>query len=178
MTTAQRVYDLLLLPLLVIALAFEPNFRHGFMNYSESGQHLATMRELANGSLLFRDLFVQYGPLHYYVPTLFAGVFGESIATLRGYFLAGEIFGFLALWGLCRALIPNRIFATAAVIVAVMYAHHPFWSTRWGGFRFAFVYLSLWCLVALLRNRRPHLPVLAGAFAALAFLHTLSLIHI
>ncbi|MBW1885315.1 MAG: hypothetical protein JRJ58_17410, partial [Deltaproteobacteria bacterium] len=169
---AMRSFDLLLVPICLISLAWEPNFSHGFINYNESGQHLATMREMARGSLLFRDLFVQYGPLHYFVPYWAAGAFGESLETLRGYFLLGEIAGFLAAWGLCRALIPSRIFASAAALVMVIEAHHTFWSARWGGFRFAFVYLSLWCLVVALNRQRPRLLFFAGAGAALAFLHT------
>jgi hypothetical protein len=167
-----RVFEFVLVPLCLVALAYEPNYAHGFINYNESGQHLAAIRELARGSLLFRDLFVQYGPLHYFVPYWTTGIFGESIPTLRGYFLAGEIAGFLAMLGLCRALIPSRVFATAAAFVIVMEAHHPFWSTRWGGFRFAFVYLSLWCLVIALQQRRPRLLFLAGLSGALALLHT------
>jgi len=167
-----KAFDWGIAPLILVALAFEPNFRHGFLNYNESGQHLVAMHELAKGSLLFRDLFAQYGPLHYHVPAALGAIFGETIATLRGYFLAGEIAGFLAAWALCRALIPRRGFAFAAALVIVMEAHHPFWSTRWGGFRFAFVYLSLLGLwFGLLRPRSGWL-VFAGAMAGLAFLHT------
>lgn len=172
MNAAVRAFELLVIPLCIVALAWEPNFAHGFINYNESGQHLAAMRELANGKLLFRDIFGQYGALHYFVPYWATGVFGESITTLRGYFLWGEIAGFLAALGLARALIKNRLFANAAAIAVVVFAHHPFWSTRWGGFRFAFVYLSIWCLVAALRQPGSRALVLAGMMAALAFLHT------
>jgi hypothetical protein len=167
-----KVFDWGIAPLVLVALAFEPNFRHGVLNFNESGQHLVAMHELANGSALFRDVFAQYGPLHYYVPTALGRVFGESIATLRGYFMAGEIAGLLAAWALCRALIPRRGFAFAAAVVIVMEAHHPFWSTRWGGFRFAFVYLSLLGLWLGLVRPRSWWLVFAGASAGLAFLHT------
>lgn len=172
MNAAVRAFELLVVPICIVALAWEPNFAHGFINYNESGQHLAAMRGLASGKLLFRDLFGQYGALHYFVPYWATGVFGESITTLRGYFLWGEIAGFLAALGLARALIKNRLFANAAAIAAVVFAHHPFWSTRWGGFRFAFVYLSIWCLVAALRQPGSRALLLAGLTAALAFLHT------
>lgn len=172
MAALSRLFDWAIAPLILVALAYEPNFRHGFLNYNESGQHLVAMHELVRGSLLFRDLFAQYGPLHYYVPAGLGLVFGESIATLRGYFHAGEIAGFLAAWALCRALIPRRGFAFAAAVVIVMEAHHPFWATRWGGFRFAFVYLSLLGLwFGLLRPGSSWL-VFAGACAGLAYLHT------
>ena len=172
MNTLSRIVDWLIVPGCLVALAYEPNYPHGFLNYNESGQHLVTLRELARGSELFRDLFVQYGPLHYFVPAIAAGWFGETIATLRGYFLAGEIAGFLAAWALCRVLIPSRTFAIAAAFVLVMEAHHPFWSTRWGGFRFAFVYLSLLGLTLALLRRQSLWLFVAGGTAAIAWLHT------
>ncbi len=172
MAALSKAFDWGIAPLILVALAFEPNFRHGFLNYNESGQHLVAMHELATGSVLFRDLFAQYGPLHYQVPAALSVVFGDSIATLRGYFLAGEIAGFLAAWALCRALIPRSGFAFAAAVVIVMEAHHPFWSTRWGGFRFAFVYLSLLGLWYGLVRPRSWWLVFAGACVGLAFLHT------
>ncbi len=47
MSAAGRAFEQLLVPLCVIALVWEPNFAHGFINYNESGQHLSTIRELA-----------------------------------------------------------------------------------------------------------------------------------
>jgi hypothetical protein len=130
------------------------------------------IRELLRGGALFRDVFVQYGPLHYEVPALAFAVFGASLATLRGYFLAGEIATLLAAFVLARRAIASRGFAWAAALLVVVHAHHPFWSTRWGGFRFAFVYGTLAALLRAAETGRRGWLVAAGVLAALAFLHT------
>jgi hypothetical protein len=158
--------------LVMVALAYEPNFAHGYINYNESGQHLAAIAELARGSLLFRDIFVQYGPLHYYIPLGAFEALGYSIATLRGYFLVGEIAGLLAAYALAREVIGRRFLAGVAGIALVVLSHHPFWSTRWGGWRFAFVYLAVLALLRFSRTRRAGWMIASGVSTALAFLHT------
>ena len=135
MSIALRILDWLLVPLAIVALAWEPNYAHGVLNYNESGQHLAAIGAMQRGDLLFRDIFVQYGPLHYLVPLWLFGHFGDSIATLRGYFLSGEIAGLVAAYALARQLLPGRAFAILAGLAIAMEAHHPFWSTRGGGWR-------------------------------------------
>lgn len=154
-------------------LAWEPNFAHGFVNYNESGQHLAAIAALERGQHLYRDVFVQYGPLHYHVPAWLFAHAGAGLHTLRGYFLAGEIASLLAAFALARTLVRPRAFAWAAGVAVAIYAHFPFWSTRWGGVRFAFVYLTVLALARAVGARRPA-PwwAAAGIASALAFLHT------
>jgi hypothetical protein len=172
MQIALRMFDCLLVPLAIVVLAFEPNFAHGYINYNESGQHLAAIGEMHRGGLLFRDIFVQYGPLHYWVPYWAFEHVGYSIATLRGYFLLGEIAGLLAAYAVCRQVISHRLFAGLAGLLIAIEAHHPFWSTRWGGWRFAFVYLVLFALIRFSRTRKRGWTFAAGLASGLAFLHT------
>ena len=127
---------------------------------------------MQRGDLLFRDIFVQYGPLHYLVPLWLFGHFGDSIATLRGYFLSGEIAGLVAAYALARQLLPGRAFAILAGLAIAMEAHHPFWSTRWGGWRFFFVYVALTALLRFSHTRNPAWMLAGGVSSALAFLHT------
>lgn len=169
------VFDWITIPALLIWIIREPNFAHGFINYNESGQHLALIHELKQGRLLFRDLFAQYGVLHYYVPAWAFAVFGSSVATLRGYFLAGEMVSLLAAFVLARSAIVGRSLGALAGVVLVIESHHPFWSTRWGGFRFAFIYLALFALIRanrLARDGRGAWLFAAGASSAIAYLHT------
>ncbi|MCS5636923.1 MAG: hypothetical protein NZ990_10420 [Myxococcota bacterium] len=172
MLIALRILDWLLVPLAIVALAYEPNFAHGALNYNESGQHLAAIGSMQRGELLFRDIFVQYGPLHYYVPLWLFDHLGHSLATLRGYFLSGEIAGLVAAYGLARQLLSTRTFAVLAGLVIAMEAHHPFWSTRWGGWRFFFVYVALAAMLRFSDTRKPGWMLAAGLSSALAFLHT------
>ncbi len=170
-----RLLDFILAPAVIAWLAWEPNHAHGFLNYNESGQYLSAVGELQRGSLLFRDLFAQYGPLQYYGPLWFFGLFGSSIASLRLFLLVGEIASLIAAYALARVVIPKRGFAWLAGLAIVIESHHPFWSTRWGGFRFAFIYLSLLALVMAGRataERRAWWLALAGSMAGVAFLHT------
>ena len=172
MLIALRILDWFLVPLAIVALAYEPNFAHGALNYNESGQHLAAIGAMQRGDLLFRDIFVQYGPLHYYVPLWLFDHLGDSIATLRGYFLSGEIAGLVAAYGLARQLLSTRAFAVLAGLAIAMEAHHPFWSTRWGGWRFFFVYVALAAMLRFSYTRKPGWMLAAGLSSAIAFLHT------
>ena len=172
MLIALRILDWLLVPLAIIALAYEPNFAHGALNYNESGQHLAAIGAMQRGELLFRDIFVQYGPLHYYVPFWLFDHLGHSITTLRGYFLSGEIAGLVAAYGLARQLLPTRAFAILAGLAIAMEAHHPFWSTRWGGWRFFFVYVALAAILRFSATRNPAWMLAAGLSSTMAFFHT------
>ena len=59
MLIARRTLEWLLIPLGIAALAYEPNFSHGFINYNESGQHLAAIAELHRGA--FQQLVADKG---------------------------------------------------------------------------------------------------------------------
>ena len=103
------LFDWLLVPSVVVALAFEPNFAHGFINYSESGQYLGAIDELLRGGVLYRDAFAQYGPLQYWIPAGLFASFGPSLSVLRGVLHAGEILSLVSAAALCRVVISSRL---------------------------------------------------------------------
>ncbi len=164
--------DWVLLPFLIVSFAYEPNFAHGLINYNELGQYLSAINGLSHGQHLYRDIFVQYNPLQYYVPLWAMQIFGMTLPVLKGYFLFGEIFTFLVLYVLSRRLIPNRFFSYLGSLFIVIEAHHPFWSLNWGGARFGFIYLSFFFLLAFTRDSKSLSMFLAGLFASAGFLHT------
>ncbi len=170
-----RLLDFFIVPGLLIALAYEPNAAHGYVDYLESGQYLAVIDGVFRGQVFYRDIYFFFGPLSYYGPALAMFFFGKTLAVLRQFFLVGDIAGFLALYALCRITLRNRFFAYAAALVIVIQVHHPFWSTRWGGFRFCSAYASLIVMAGLVRWRSTPLAAVGGFFAAIAFLHSIDM---
>ena len=166
----RRLVDLVLIPLAMVWLAYEPNFAHGFIDYFESGQYLSVINAIFHGKLPYKDLFVLFGPLHYWVPALAMLFFGKSIVVLRGFFLFGDVASLLVLYCLCRLFIRNRFFSTAAALLIVIEAHHPFWCTRWGGIRFAFGYLSLLSLTLFCKKKTARAMGWSGFFASVGSL--------
>lgn len=157
---------------LVASLVFEPNHVHGIMDYNECGQFLSVVNAMWSGQHLYKDIYLQYGPLHYWVPSAAMAVFGKTLETLRGYFFYGGLATVVLMAYVCRRLIPQRAVAYAAAILIAMESHHPFWSSRWGGWRFFMVAAAMYLLSWSARSPKAKYPALAGVFCALSFLHT------
>lgn len=160
-----------LVPYLIVTAAYEPNAASGLVDYLESGQYLTVIDTVFRGGALHRDVYFLFGPLTYLGPAAAMLVFGKTLAVLRGYFLAADILTYLVLYLLCRLLIRPRAWAYLASLVIVVQVHHPFWSTRWGGLRFAAAYASIAAWLWYLRARPRGAALLAGTMTALALLH-------
>ena len=166
-----RFLDFVLLPCLIVILAFEPNAAHGRVDYLESGQYLSVINEIFQGKILYRDTYLFFGPFSYYGPAFAMLLFGKTLAVLRQYFLLGDIVTYIVLYFLCRFVIRNRFLACLAAIVIVVQTHNPFWCSRWGGFRFVSAYAVILTLSLFIRSRSGKYAWLAGFFTGAAFLH-------
>ncbi len=173
MPILRKLFDWLIFPLLIIWLVFEPHFNYGTIDYLESGQYLSVIHGLWQGQMLYRDLFILFGPLSYLGPMVFMAFFGTTLAVLRAYFMTANIMNFLLIYVLCRILIRHRFLSYLACFFAVVEGHQPFWSVRWGGFRLTSALLFLIALTFYLRTRRKLFLLLSGVFATAGFLHSL-----
>lgn len=167
------ILDLLIAPFLIFFFSYEPLFAHGTIGYVEHGQHLSAIYGILNGQVLYKDIYVFFGPLSYYEPAFLMSLLGKTLAVFKGYLLAGNIISMLSLYVLCRVFIKNRFFSYMASFLIMLETHAPYFSTRWGGFRFAFNYWLLICLLKFYQKKQIRYLVLSGLFSFIAFLHSL-----
>jgi hypothetical protein len=168
----RQVFDWLIVPAGILFLAFDPNYRHGFVDYLEAGLHLGPINGIFHGEVPYRDSYTLFGPLFLYTPALIMAVFGKTLAVLRAYFHAAALLNLLIAYGVGRLVCRTRLMRYAIPLILLVEFHHPFWSTRWGGLR---VGLELLVLAGLLRYmqsqaRRPLL--LAGVLSGLGLLYS------
>jgi len=169
------VVDYLFIPLIIFWCAFEPNFIHGPVEYLEEGQHLSVINEVFHGKMPIKDTFTFYGPLHIYLPVLAMRLFKESLGALRGYFHFGNIFSLIIVYLLGRSICRTRFFSYLLAFLLLLEAHHPFWSTRWGGIRNGLGLLVVLFLVAFIKRRKRIWLVWAGIFSAFSLLYTIEI---
>ena len=167
-----RFLDFFIVPYLIVVFAYEPNFASGFEDYFESGQYLSVINGIFHGQIIYKDIFLLFGPLTYFGPVAAMTLFGKNLAVLRGFFLVTDITALLMVYVICRVLIQNRFFSYLASFLSVIEAHHPFWSTRWGGFRFVTAYIAILGILLFCAKKKKRYLFLAGVFSALAWLHS------
>lgn len=152
-----RLIDYLFIPLLIIGLAFEPNFLNGWVDYLESGQYLGPIGGIFRGEVPYRDSYTLFGPLFLYIPAGFMVLFGKTIAVLRTYFHISAILNLLIAYFLARIVCKKRYVYYAIPLVLLLEYFHPFWSTRWGGLRVGLGLLVVGGLIGYVKEfkRRP-----------------------
>jgi hypothetical protein len=172
MNRLAKVIDYLIIPLAIFFCAFEPNFRHGSIDYLEAGQYLAVINGIFHGKVLFKDLFIGYGPLSYYIPAQLMLIFGKSLVVLRGYFHFGNIFTLIIAYLLGRSILRSRIFSYLLAFLLLMEVNNPYWSTRWGGIKIGMGLLTLLLIISFIKSRKKSWLFLAGAVSSFAFLQS------
>ncbi len=114
----------------------------GDINLLDEGQFVSWPYQMLNGKLMFKDLFVMYGPLFIYPQYIFFKIFGPTFFTMRIYFFAGSLIALLLVYLICLKLklktftrliiialliflpgIQLRQAASFMVIVALLYAN-------------------------------------------------------
>ena len=122
-----RLLDFVIIPYLILFFAYEPNAANGWVVFLESGTYLSVINAIFHGQVLYRDVFLFFGPFSYWGPALAMFLFGKTLAVLRLYFLFGDILTYLTLYLLCRFVIRNRFLAYLAAVIIVIQVHNPFW---------------------------------------------------
>lgn len=77
---------ILIAPWIIGSLFFVTPF-YGELNLIDEGQFLAWVNHMMNGKLMYRDIYITYGPLYVYPLYFLFKVFGSSIFLLRVYFI-------------------------------------------------------------------------------------------
>ena len=163
------ILDYVLLPLAILFVAYQPNFIHGFIDYHELGQQVYAVNEIFRGEVPYKDIFMQYGPLHSYLQSFLMLIFGKHVAVIRGFFLFGSIITLIIGYLLGRTIYKTRAVSYFLGLLLIMETFDPFWATRWGGLRFGAGLLALLCACISIRDRKNPWMLLGGMCTVMAF---------
>ncbi|MFH1846511.1 MAG: hypothetical protein ABH869_03020 [Candidatus Omnitrophota bacterium] len=164
--------DYIIIPGVMLFFVFQPNFIHGYIDHFEAGKELVCINEVFYGRLPYKEIFQLFGPLNLYFQAFFMSLFGKTLVVLRWYFYAGTMVSLIATYWIGRILCRTRFFACAIAFFLITETVHPFWMTRWGGFRFGAGLLALLCMVIFFKTKQRRAIFFAGVLAAIAFLIT------
>lgn len=168
-----KFIDYAIIPLCIVFLLFDPNFKNGYIDHLEAGQYLSWVNGVFDGKLPYRDFFVLFGPFQIYIISFIMILFGKTLAVLRTYFYINYILSFLAIYFLSRMVCKKRVFAYIAVFICLVEVSQPFWASRWDFGRMGLGMVSLSLLVLFIKKEDWKFIFAAGVSSAFALLYSL-----
>lgn len=161
-----------LLGLMIIALAimWNPDYLKQELNLFEWGLYLPGIDAVSQGQVPYRDFFHLRGPFELYAPALFMKVFGYRADILAAYFYFGTMLTILVAVFIAFELVDQRFLLYSFVLALVVRTFPRVVFTFWGGMRYAWGLLALWCLVRFFKSNRSRWLVAAGCLTAIGAL--------
>ena len=138
------------------------SFFSGDINMIDEGQFSAWANHMSHGKLLFKDIYITYGPLSVYPLFLLFETFGASAFLVRLYLTLGGTLGILVSFFLMKEL---KLKKWITALLICMFLLIPVFNIRES--------VGLWGLYLLMRshNRKSlKLTFLAGIIASVSFL--------
>lgn len=159
--------DVLILSLFVILITVQPFFLHGRINIFEVGLYLPGINAILNGLVPFRDVFHLRGGFELYMPASLMSIFGTHLGVLFSYFYIGNVLCLVIAVLIARELFQTRLFLYLMIPVFVARTFPRVVFSYWGGLRYAFGLLALYCVVRFFRSEKNSWIFLAGVASAL-----------
>lgn len=138
------------------------NFFHGDINMIDEGQFGAWANHMLHGKLMYKDMYIVYGPLYVYPLYILFKIFQPSAFLVRLYLLLGGTVGIIASYFLLLELKVKRLFRIAVLSVFILV---PVLHLREG--------MALWTLFILIKAntyKSSLLYMASGVFSGLTFL--------
>jgi len=167
--------DIFLLFLLAMLLLWLPTYLKQELNLFELGLYLPGIDAVSQGQVPFRDFFHLRGPFELYLPTLFMKVFGFRLDVLATYFYVGTIMTMLASIIIAIELIEQRILLYSFVLILITRTFPRVVFTCWGGMRYAWGLLAIWCLIRFLKSNRSGWLLAGGCLTAIGMLTSIEI---
>ena len=160
---------MVLLGLMIIAIAimWNPHYLNQELNLFEWGLYLPGIDAVSQGQVPYRDFFHLRGPFELYAPALFMKIFGFRADVLATYFYLGTVLTILAAVLIAYELISQRLLLYSFVLILVIRTFPRVVFTFWGGMRYAWGLLAVWCLIRFFKTNRPGWLVAGGCLAAI-----------
>ena len=162
-------WDFCILSVLTVLLTWHPYYLHGKLNLFELGLYLPGIEAILQGQVPFRDFFYLRGPFELYVPAFLMHIFGTQVAVLETYFYVGTVLTLIVCIAIAKELYPSRGFLYVMALVLVVRTFPRVVFTFWGGLRYAWGVLSVFCLVRFLKSGHKGWMAAAGILSAIAF---------
>lgn len=160
--------DLCLLTLFLIFVIWNPYYLHQQINLFELGLYLPGIGAVLDGQIPYRDFFHLRGPFELVVPAMMMRVFGERVEVLSTYFYLGNVLCLLICMLIAYRIFPHRwiIYSFVPVLIARTYPRVVY--TYWGGFRYVWGLLAVYCLVEFILRKQKSWIFAAGVLTAIA----------
>jgi hypothetical protein len=160
---------IILLSLMMIAMAimWNPYYLKQELNLFEWGLYLPGIDAVSQGQVPYRDFFHLRGPFELYAPALFMKIFGHRADVLATYFYLGTILTIFVAILIAYELINQRFLLYSFVLVLVTRTFPRVVFTFWGGMRYAWGLLAIWCLIRFFKTRHPAWLFTSGCLAAI-----------
>ncbi|HOW36078.1 MAG TPA: hypothetical protein PL155_06675 [Candidatus Omnitrophota bacterium] len=168
-TAAPAFKDAVILCFFTVLVVFQPFFLYGQINIFEVGLYLPGINAILHGMVPYRDFFHLRGPFELYMPAGLMSLFGAQLSVLSAYFYFGTVLCLLVCVGIGKELYRTRGIFYLMVPVLVARTFPRVFFTWWGGMRYAFGLLVIYCLVKFLKCGRKRWLFFAGVFSACAF---------
>lgn len=165
-----KVLDFAILSLFTIIITFQPYFKHGEINFYETGIYLPVINALFHGQVLFRDVFVLRGPLEIFIPAFIMKIFTPHIVYLYLYFYIGTIITMLFYVFFAIFFLRKRIFLYAFVFSFIARTFPRVAFHIWGGIRFGFGILPIIFITLFLKYRKRVYLFISGLCCGIGFL--------
>ncbi len=158
---------LLSLMIIAIAIIWNPLYLHQELNLFEWGLYLPGIDAVSQGQVPYRDFFHLRGPFELYAPAFFMKIFGFRADVLAAYFYLGSVLTILVAVLIAYELVQQRLLLYSFVLILVTRTFPRVVFTFWGGMRYAWGLLAVWCLIRFFKSKRPGWLLAAGALSAI-----------
>jgi len=167
--------DIFFLFLLALLLLWQPSYSHQELNLFEWGLYLPGIDAVSQGQVPYRDFFHLRGPFELYAPAFFMKMFGFRADVLAAYFYFGTVLTILVAVLIAYELIQQRVLLYSFVLIIVTRTFPRVVFTCWGGMRYAWGLLAVWCLIRYCKTNRPGWLMAAGCLAAIGLLTSIEI---
>ena len=157
----------LVLMIIAIAITWNPHYLNQELNLFEWGLYLPGIDAVSQGQVPFRDFFHLRGPFELYAPVFFMKIFGFRADVLAAYFYLGSVLTILVAVLIAYELIHQRLLLYSLVLILATRTFPRVVFTIWGGMRYAWGLLAVWCLIRFFKTSRPGWLAAAGCLAAI-----------
>jgi len=138
--------------------------------FFEEGIYLRWINELLQGGILYKDIYLQGGPLMVWPQYLVMKLFKPSIALYRYYSYCGYFLGYIILFVIFYEIVKNRIMILLGMLLIIFYYYPMFPGFQQSLGRFAFSLLPLYFSYKFFHNKKSLYLLISGFTLGLALL--------
>jgi len=170
-----RYSDALALIVFTVLITIHPYYLNDRINVFELGLYLPGINAILHGLVPYRDFFHLRGPLELYIPAWLMQIFGARMDVLCLYFFFGNVLCLIFVVLIARELMRSRymLYLMVPAIIARTYPRVVF--AIWGGMRYAWGLIAVFCFIKFLKTRRLPWIAATGIVSALAALTSIEM---